>query len=112
VTIEVSDTGPGIAPADLQTIFDAFRQVGQGSTRPTGGVGLGLSIVKQLVDALGGRVDVTSRLGEGATFRVEIPRRLPGEHPIAEPAAVPDGARKADTRRPSRRLRSAVAARG
>jgi signal transduction histidine kinase len=112
VAIEVADTGPGMAPVDLQTIFDAFQQVGQGSTRPTGGVGLGLSIVKQLVDALGGRVDVTSRLGEGSTFHVEIPRRLPGDHPVAEPPAAPEGARKGEARRSGRRLRSAVAARG
>ena len=111
VAIEVADTGPGMAPTDLQTIFDAFQQVGQESTRPTGGVGLGLSIVKQLVDALGGRVDVTSRLGEGSTFHVEIPRRLPGDHPVAEPAAAPEGARKGEGRRPSRRLRCALAAR-
>jgi signal transduction histidine kinase len=112
VAIEVADTGPGMAADDLQTIFDAFQQAGQAGTRPTGGVGLGLSIVKQLVDALGGRVDVTSRLGEGSTFHVEIPRRLPGDHPVAEPAAAPEGARKGDGRRPSRRLRGAVAARG
>jgi signal transduction histidine kinase len=112
VAIEVADTGPGMAPADLQTIFDAFQQAGQAGTHPTGGVGLGLSIVKQLVDALGGRIDVTSRLGEGSTFHVEIPRRLPGDHPIVEPAAAPEGARKGEGRHPSRRLRRAVAARG
>src|SRR5437870_1124267 len=54
--IEVADTGAGMPPEDLEYIFDAFHQVGASSTRGTSGVGLGLSIVKQLVDALGGRV--------------------------------------------------------
>src|SRR5439155_12405886 len=91
LTIEVRDSGPGIPPEELDTIFEAFRQLGASSTRETGGVGLGLSIGKQLVDALGGKVSVTSRVGEGSTFRVELPCQLPGapEHPAEPlPAAV------------------------
>ena len=76
VTIEVVDTGPGIDPAELPHIFDAFRQVGRSETRGTNGVGLGLSIVKQLVDVLGGRVTVESKVGEGCRFRVEVPSTL------------------------------------
>src|SRR5712691_10696550 len=75
--IEVADTGAGMPPEDLEYIFDAFHQVGASSTRGTGGVGLGLSIVKQLVDALGGRVSVTSRVGQGSTFTIDIPHCLP-----------------------------------
>jgi signal transduction histidine kinase len=75
--IEVADTGAGMPPGDLEYIFDAFHQVGASSTRGTGGVGLGLSIVKQLVEALGGRVSVTSRVGQGSTFTIDIPYRLP-----------------------------------
>jgi signal transduction histidine kinase len=77
VLVTVSDTGPGIAPEDLPTIFDPFHQLGRGTTRGTGGVGLGLSIVKQLVEALGGTTSVSSRVGEGTVFRVDLPSILP-----------------------------------
>ena len=57
----------------MESVFEAFRQLCASSTRSTGGVGLGVSIVRQLVDALGGSVSVTSTVGEGAVFRVLIP---------------------------------------
>jgi signal transduction histidine kinase len=95
VAIEVSDTGPGIRPEELRYIFDPFHQVGESSTRRTGGVGLGLSIVKQLVEALGGTVSVSSRLGEGSTFRVELPCRLP-QTGTTETAPQPDAAAALD----------------
>ncbi|MBI3768730.1 MAG: HAMP domain-containing histidine kinase [Deltaproteobacteria bacterium] len=76
VVIEVRDTGRGISEEELRYIFDAFRQVGESATRGTGGVGLGLSIAKQLADALGGTISVESRVGEGSTFRLKIPSRL------------------------------------
>src|SRR5207245_9586589 len=70
VVIEVGDTGPGIPAEDLDTIFDAFHQVGESSTRRTNGVGLGLSIVKQLATALGGPVSERSRTRGGSTCRI------------------------------------------
>jgi signal transduction histidine kinase len=76
VAIEVTDTGPGIAAEEVSCLFDPFRQIGQSSTRRTGGVGLGLSIVRHLVDALHGTVSVSSRMGEGSTFRIEVPCSL------------------------------------
>jgi signal transduction histidine kinase len=75
VVIEVRDTGCGIAPDELLHVFDEFRQVGSNDTRSTGGVGLGLSIARRLVEALGGRISVESLVGVGSTFRVEIPCR-------------------------------------
>jgi signal transduction histidine kinase len=86
--IEVTDTGTGIADADVQAIFDAFHQIGESSTRRTGGIGLGLSIVKQLAVALGGTISVASRLGEGSTFRVDVPCVLPVNGEAASPPAA------------------------
>jgi signal transduction histidine kinase/ActR/RegA family two-component response regulator len=79
--IEVSDTGKGIPPESQKGIFDRFRQLDNGYTKAARGVGLGLSIVKQVVDTMGGTVDVESEPGRGSTFRVEVPLEpaLPGE---------------------------------
>jgi signal transduction histidine kinase len=73
VRVEVRDTGIGIAPEEHARIFDSFTQVDMTSTRKRGGVGLGLSIVKALVEAHGGRLGVESALGAGATFWFTLP---------------------------------------
>ncbi|MGB8331273.1 MAG: HAMP domain-containing sensor histidine kinase, partial [Polyangiales bacterium] len=73
VVLTVRDTGMGIAEENLSRIFDAFYQVDAGTTRAHGGAGLGLSIVKQLVDGHGGKIEVTSTLGEGTLFTVRLP---------------------------------------
>jgi CheY-like chemotaxis protein len=72
--IRVADSGQGIAPEFLPYIFDRFRQADAGSTKQHGGLGLGLSIVKQLVELHGGTVAATSPgVGRGATFVVTLP---------------------------------------
>jgi two-component system, OmpR family, sensor histidine kinase BaeS len=73
-TIEVEDTGTGIAPADLQRIFDRFWRADSSRSRTTGGSGLGLAIARKLIEAHDGRITATSRLGVGSTFTITLPR--------------------------------------
>lgn len=74
LVIAVADTGSGIAPEDLDSIFEAFRQVDQGHTRRHGGTGLGLAIVDAIVALMGGRIWVESMPQAGTTFFIQIPR--------------------------------------
>ncbi len=73
VAISVTDTGIGIAPETLPTIFDAFRQGDGSMTRKYGGVGLGLHVARHMLDLIGGSIDVESRVGHGSTFLVTLP---------------------------------------
>ena len=71
--MEVSDTGPGIHPEAQQYIFESFRQADNVTTRKHGGIGLGLAIVRSLVQVLGGKITLKSKVGEGTTFTVILP---------------------------------------
>lgn len=75
VEVEVQDTGRGIPAQALPRIFEKFYQVEAGDTRTAGGAGLGLYIVRQLVDAMSGRIRVSSEPGIGSTFTITFPLR-------------------------------------
>ncbi len=74
VTVEIEDTGPGIARNHLPRLFERFYRVDKSRSREFGGAGLGLSIVQTLVRAHGGDIRVESEIGRGTTFRVTLPK--------------------------------------
>jgi signal transduction histidine kinase len=96
VVLEVADTGSGIPEAELPHIFERFHRVAGASGRTHEGTGIGLALVRELVELHGGRVDVESEVGRGSTFRVTIPKgfsHLPANaisHTPADPRIVRD----------------------
>ena len=74
VVIHVKDTGEGIAPEDLPHIWERFYQAGGSSTRMGGGTGLGLALVKEWIEGMGGTAGVESVVGEGSCFTLRLPR--------------------------------------
>lgn len=76
VELIVRDTGIGISDEHMEHIFEEFRQLDQGLQRRYEGTGLGLAISKSLVELMHGKIRVESKLGQGSTFRVELPRKL------------------------------------
>lgn len=90
---KVSDTGIGMTPAQQERLFDAFTQADASTTRNYGGTGLGLSITRSFCRMIGGVVAVTSELGKGSVFTMEIPADFKEEivekHPTALPSPTP-----------------------
>lgn len=76
VWISIRDTGPGIPTDEQRKIFDRLYQVQHGLNRGYGGAGLGLTIAKHLVEGHGGRIEVVSHDGQGATFTIHLPHRF------------------------------------
>ena len=103
VQIRVSDTGAGIPPEKLNTIFDKFTQADGSISRKYGGTGLGLAITRRLVEMHGGDIRVESQVGKGSTFTVKLPCEAAPAHGLdaaparndtaAEAAAQPSRAR-------------------
>jgi PAS domain S-box-containing protein len=96
VEITVSDTGAGISEEFLPYVFERFRQAEAGTTRKTGGLGLGLAIVRHIVEMHGGTVQATSAgPDKGATFRVKLPVMIVHPHPTEPPRHHPASERLA-----------------
>jgi two-component system phosphate regulon sensor histidine kinase PhoR len=77
--LSVTDRGPGIPVSEHERIFERFYRLGSELRRETEGVGIGLSIVKHIVKAHGGRIIVESELGKGSRFIIELPMRRDNE---------------------------------
>jgi signal transduction histidine kinase len=78
--IWVEDHGPGIPPEEHEKIFERFYRRGSELRRETQGIGIGLTIVKHIVEGHGGKVVVRSAVGEGSSFTIELPTHLTAEN--------------------------------
>ncbi len=90
LAITVRDTGIGMTPVQLETLFEAFTQADASTTRRYGGTGLGLTISRQLVGLMGGDISVQSQPGEGSTFSLRLPLGLPETPEQPEQSGRPD----------------------
>jgi signal transduction histidine kinase len=96
VKVEVSDNGVGIAPEFMPRLFEMFAQANRSLDRSQGGLGIGLSVVRKLIEMHGGQVTAHSKgLGHGSIFEISLPRAQP---PLPAPAP------SADNRAAARRI--------
>ena len=84
VIVSVADEGLGISPEDKESLFQTFHRIQRQETISIRGTGLGLYIVKEWTEAMGGKVWIESELNKGTTFYIALPTRLPGKaaHPF------------------------------
>ncbi len=102
--VTVKDTGIGINPENFTIIFDAFRQVSEGMGRKFEGCGLGLTIVKKIIEILGGDINIKSHVNSGSAFTIRLPFRknpdstwlTPQDTAATEPVLLPDIKNKYD----------------
>jgi signal transduction histidine kinase len=73
ILVQIEDTGVGIPEPDLLHVFERFYRIDSERTREMGGSGLGLAIVQQIIQAHGGRIIVSSQIGKGSLFQIELP---------------------------------------
>ncbi|MEO9468682.1 CHASE domain-containing protein [Parasphingorhabdus sp.] len=97
MTLIVTDTGMGIAPDRRKAIFEPFAQEDDSTVRKYGGSGLGLTISNQLIELMGGRISMTSRVGEGSVFTITLPAKR-----LASPADQDPEANIVDAETPAR----------
>ncbi len=89
IYFEVSDTGIGMTPEQLEKIFQAFTQADASTTRKYGGTGLGLTLTKQFVTLMGGDVTVESEVGQGTTFTIRLPHTVNAADQTIQPSPEP-----------------------
>src|SRR5262249_41665354 len=91
IAIEVEDTGPGVPPEAQERIFSAFEQADASTTRKHGGLGLGLHVARRLAVAMGGDIELDTRLEQGSRFTVRIDAPLAAAaNDAAAPAHAPE----------------------
>jgi len=76
IKFELSDTGIGMTKNQLENVFEEFTQAETSTSKDYGGTGLGLPICKKLTELMGGKIEVQSKIGEGTTFSITIPKTI------------------------------------